>query len=128
MRSLLGINSTLLTHLVIIGKETSPANSNSNMELTKILGIVFFVTLIYWTEAFLPNHAGIALSSNDYTLTDLTVAGIVRAVARYFEDSNPDRYQPGDLIGLDPLTPSHLFQKHYGGNRSVLGLNMYMLV
>ncbi|XP_033643607.1 von Willebrand factor A domain-containing protein 7-like [Asterias rubens] len=85
------------------------------MELPKILFVLVSVLMISGTEAFLPSHAGRSLASADYTLTDITVAGIVRVVARYFEDSDPDRYSPGDLTGLIPLTPSKLYQVHYGG-------------
>ncbi|XP_022108810.1 von Willebrand factor A domain-containing protein 7-like isoform X2 [Acanthaster planci] len=64
--------------------------------------------------AFLPSRAGVTLPDTDYTLTEITEQGIVRAVAKYFEETNPDRYSPGDLTGLSPLTPSRLFRKHYG--------------
>ena len=84
------------------------------MELPKIFFVLVSVLMISGTEAFLPSHAGRSLASADYTLTDITVAGITRMVARYFEDSNPDRYSPGDLTGLNPMTPSHLYQVHYG--------------
>ena len=90
------------------------------MELPKILFVLVSVLMISGTEAFLPSHAGRSLASADYTLTDITVAGIVRVVARYFEDSDPDRYSPGDLTGLIPLTPSKLYQVHYGGKYHIL--------
>ena len=80
-----------------------------------MLHVLISVCLITQGVAFLPSRTGITLPDTDYTLTDITVAGIVRVVARYFEDSNPDRYSPGNLTGLDPLTPSSLFQVHYGG-------------
>ena len=89
------------------------------MDLSKVLPILIAATLAYRTGAFLPSHVGVTLPATDYTLTDITVHGIVRAVARYFEDTNPDRYSPGDLTNLSPLTPSRLFQKHYGGESGV---------
>ena len=93
------------------------------MEQTLLLQILVCASLVHQSVAFLPSHAGVTLASTDYTLTDLTVAGIVRAVARYFEDSNPTRYKSGDLTELDPLTPSRLIQEHYGqGNLSVFDI------
>ncbi|XP_071802034.1 von Willebrand factor A domain-containing protein 7-like isoform X1 [Asterias amurensis] len=84
------------------------------MKPTVMLHVLISVSLITQGVAFLPSRTGITLPDTDYTLTDITVAGIVRVVAKYFEDSNPDRYSPGNLTGLDPLTPSSLFQVHYG--------------
>ncbi|XP_038075974.1 von Willebrand factor A domain-containing protein 7-like [Patiria miniata] len=79
-----------------------------------ILWVFVATCLVRQSGAFLPSNAGVSLPVTDYTLTDITVQGIVRAVARYFEDTNPDRYRKGDLTGLNPLTPSRLFQRHYG--------------
>ena len=84
------------------------------MEPTSLLHVLISVSLITQGVAFFPSQTRV-LPDTDYTLTALTEAGILHVVARYFEDSNPDRYSPGDLTNLDPLTPSSLFMKHYGG-------------
>ncbi|XP_033629281.1 von Willebrand factor A domain-containing protein 7-like [Asterias rubens] len=83
------------------------------MEPTSLLHVLISVSLITQGVAFFPSQTRV-LPDTDYTLTALTEAGILHVVARYFEDSNPDRYSPGDLTNLDPLTPSSLFMKHYG--------------
>ncbi|XP_022108814.1 von Willebrand factor A domain-containing protein 7-like [Acanthaster planci] len=84
------------------------------VKLTRSLWVLLVACLVRQSVAFLPNNAGNTLPITDYTLTEITVQGIVRAVAKYFEDTNPDRYNPGDLTGLSPLTPSRLFRQHYG--------------
>ncbi|XP_072050012.1 von Willebrand factor A domain-containing protein 7-like isoform X2 [Amphiura filiformis] len=53
------------------------------------------------------------LPAKDYTLEDLTRETILQAVAKYLEDTNPSTHSPGDLTGLDPLTPSLLLKAHY---------------
>ncbi|XP_071789658.1 von Willebrand factor A domain-containing protein 7-like [Asterias amurensis] len=83
------------------------------MEPTGLLHVLISVSLITQGVAFFPSQTP-GLPDTDYTLTALTEAGILHVVARYFEDSNPDRYSPGNLTNLDPLTPSSLFMKHYG--------------
>ena len=90
------------------------------MNLRSVFLFLVAGSLVGLARAFHPNYAGVRLPENDYTLTEITVRGIVRAVARYFEESDPVRYEPGDLTGLDPLTPSRLFKKHYGGKMLVI--------
>ena len=84
------------------------------MEPTGLLHDLISVSLVTQGVAFLPSQTQ-TLPDTDYTLTVLTEASILQVVARYFEDSNPDRYSAGDLTNLDPLNPSSLFMKHYGG-------------
>ncbi|XP_033646997.1 von Willebrand factor A domain-containing protein 7-like [Asterias rubens] len=83
------------------------------MEPTGLLHDLISVSLVTQGVAFLPSQTQ-TLPDTDYTLTVLTEASILQVVARYFEDSNPDRYSAGDLTNLDPLNPSSLFMKHYG--------------
>ena len=85
------------------------------MELAKVLPLLVPLCLVCRVGAFFPSHASMALPATDYTLTELTTEGIVRAVARYFADSNQEQHTSGNLTSLSPLTPSRLFQVHYGG-------------
>ena len=78
--------------------------------------IVYLAFRAETAQAFLRDHVSyMGIPSDDYTLRDLTKETLVRVVAKYFEESNPERYNQGDLLELDPLTASSLFAEHFGG-------------
>ena len=90
-------------------------------ELKPPFRAAFWISLIMtfrreYVQAFLSDRVSYQdIPENDYTLRVLTKETLVRVVAKYFEESNPERYNPGDLLELDPLTASVLFEEHFGG-------------
>ncbi|XP_072047411.1 von Willebrand factor A domain-containing protein 7-like [Amphiura filiformis] len=80
-----------------------------------VLCMCTLITLIISPAAcFLTNRISYPdLPAEDYTLEDLTRETILQAVGKYLEDTNPSTHSPGDLTGLDPLSPSILLKAHY---------------
>ena len=93
------------------------------LELVRLTGALFWVMYVAsngeTVQAFLRDRVSyMDIPQDDLTLRNLTKQTLLRVVARYFEKANPERYSPGDLLELDPLTPmtaSSLFKKHFGG-------------
>lgn len=84
--------------------------------------IQFIVFSIYFTNSvgFLPNPFS-AININDYTHTDITEIGILKAVAKFFEDNPVQQCQPctpGTLTGIADITARRLYDKYYGGQVS----------
>ncbi|XP_053372636.1 von Willebrand factor A domain-containing protein 7-like [Mercenaria mercenaria] len=84
--------------------------------------IQYVVFAIYFTcsVAFLPNPFS-AININDYTHTDITEIGILKAVAQFFEDNPVQQCQPcskGSLTGITDITARKLYDKYYGGQVS----------
>ena len=99
-------------------------------KLVRFTGVLIWIVYLTFktdkVQAFLRDHVSyMDIPSDDYTLRDLTKETLTRVVARYFEESNPERYNSGDLLELDSLTASSLFAEHFGGKlffSSVLNL------
>ena len=69
------------------------------------------------TYAFLPNPFS-AININDYTHADITEIGILKAVAKFFEENPVQTCQPctpGSLTGISDITARKLFDAYYGG-------------
>ncbi|KAL7986407.1 hypothetical protein Chor_011573, partial [Crotalus horridus] len=67
-------------------------------------------------SGFRPNHESGGISSNDFTLTDITELGVLRAVAWYMERNPlPGRptMAPGELTNMVPLNATGLFKTYY---------------
>uniref|UniRef100_A0A8C6VLN7 von Willebrand factor A domain-containing protein 7-like n=1 Tax=Naja naja TaxID=35670 RepID=A0A8C6VLN7_NAJNA len=67
-------------------------------------------------SGFRPNHESGEISSSDYTDTDITELGVLRAVAWYME-RNPlpgkPALTPGELENMNPLNATGLFKAYY---------------
>lgn len=69
-------------------------------------------------SGFRPNHESGEISSNDFTDTDITELGALRAVAWYMERNPlPGRpaMAPGELENMVPLNAIRLFKAYYQG-------------
>lgn len=69
-------------------------------------------------SGFRPNHESGDISSNDFTDTDITELGALRAVAWYMEKNPlPGRpaMAPGELTNMVPLNATGLFKAYYQG-------------
>ncbi|XP_039626526.1 von Willebrand factor A domain-containing protein 7-like isoform X1 [Polypterus senegalus] len=69
-----------------------------------------------WAFAFYPNRESPDVGLSDLTDEDITTNAILRAVATFME-GNPlpgkPGFKPGELVGLDPLTPTSLFKAYF---------------
>ncbi|ETE59868.1 Protein G7c, partial [Ophiophagus hannah] len=67
-------------------------------------------------SGFRPNHESGEISSSDFTDTDITELGVLRAVAWYME-RNPlpgkPALTPGELENMNPLNATGLFKAYY---------------
>ncbi|XP_078681319.1 von Willebrand factor A domain-containing protein 7-like isoform X1 [Branchiostoma floridae x Branchiostoma belcheri] len=74
--------------------------------------------LLLPAESFLPNHwsSHYVLNPTDYTHEDITQIGVLKAVAKFFEDNPPagTSFTTGQLQNLMPFTPTNLFQTYFG--------------
>ncbi|WAR05598.1 VWA7-like protein [Mya arenaria] len=73
--------------------------------------------LVGSARGFLPNSFS-AIDINDYTHTDITEIGILKAVAKFFEE-NPVQAcrdcSAGALTGITDITARRLYDQYYGG-------------
>ncbi|XP_052253774.1 von Willebrand factor A domain-containing protein 7-like isoform X2 [Dreissena polymorpha] len=72
------------------------------------------------TLCFLPNPFS-AIDTNDYTHTDITEIGVLKAVAKFFEENAVQACRNcsnGALTGLPDITARRLYDQYYGGQVS----------
>ena len=89
------------------------------------LATLLAASAISCAVAFMPNYVfqfilrdtGRTLRPFDgsYSHKDIIREASLRSVARLFEDLKSGEIKPGDLVGLDPLTPGTLFSAVHGG-------------
>lgn len=95
-----------------------------------------FLLCLRLVSGFLPNRESGSISPNDFTDTDITDMGVLRAVAWYME-KNPlpgkPPMTPGELENMKPLNATGLFKAYYQGrgqkrpnNRTWGGFSCYM--
>ncbi|KAL4228607.1 Von Willebrand factor A [Mactra antiquata] len=86
----------------------------------ELLKLVVFISIIGTSVGFLPNPFS-AININDYTHTDITEIGILKAVAKFFEQHPVQQCKPctpGSLTGLPDITARKLYDTYYGGQES----------
>ncbi|XP_026575821.1 von Willebrand factor A domain-containing protein 7-like isoform X2 [Pseudonaja textilis] len=78
-----------------------------------LLSLLFYAGIV---SGFRPNHESGEISSSDFTDTDITELGALRAVAWYMERNPlPGRpaLTPGELENMNPLNATGLFKAYY---------------
>ena len=84
------------------------------------LATLLAASAISCAVAFMPNYVFRQFDNNEgfdgsYSHKDIIREASLRSVARLFEDLKSGEIEPGDLVGLNPLTPGTLFSAVHGG-------------
>ncbi|KAJ8307438.1 hypothetical protein KUTeg_015522 [Tegillarca granosa] len=88
-----------------------------------LLSFLFFCTLTKFSQSFLPNQFSPNVKATDYTHADITEAGILQAVAAFFETvpaPGKTKVAPDTLTGITDLTTRKLYDAYYGNSRVCL--------
>lgn len=86
-----------------------------------LLSFLFFCTLTKFSQSFLPNQFSPNVKATDYTHADITEAGILQAVAAFFETvpaPGKTKVAPDTLTGITDLTTRKLYDAYYGTTTS----------